>query len=365
MEDNPIQALAAEGRKAHALPIKIGALSVKRANQWVEESLTRPDPRFFCGGLIVENENIVLFAVSNAGKSIFATQLAEEIAAEEPVLYIDCELSDRQFQLRYTDTELGIRHVFPENFLRAEIDPEDIDGSDMDKAILSSVEEAAKFGIRKIFIDNITFIARDSEKASAASEFMKRLVKLKKTLGLTIIVLAHTPKVHGYQVMSQYSLAGSAQLINFFDSAIAIGLSAENKNYRYVKQVKYRAGEKHYDSSNVHVYEIVKENGRTFFDFIKPKTEAQQIGETIGDALEDPEDVKQIADLHAKGKTLRAIAEELNVSLGLVQRRLKKAEKMGYKPVSNVSDVSAVSDTENEEEPDSPVQQELWNTPTD
>ena len=98
MEDNPIQALAAEGRKAQALPIKIGALSVKRANQWVEESLTRPDPRFFCNGLIVENENIVLFAVSNAGKSIFATQLAEEIAAEEPVLYIDCELSDKQFQ---------------------------------------------------------------------------------------------------------------------------------------------------------------------------------------------------------------------------------------------------------------------------
>ena len=326
MEDNPIQALAAEGRKAQALPIKIGALSVKRANQWVEESLTRPDPRCFCGGLIVENENIVLFAVSNAGKSIFATQLAEEIAAEEPVLYIDCELSDKQFQLRYTDTELGIR---------------------------------------KIFIDNITFIARDSEKASAASEFMKRLVKLKKTLGLTIIVLAHTPKVHGYQVMSQYSLAGSAQLINFFDSAIAIGLSAENKNYRYVKQVKYRAGEKHYDASNVQVYEIIKENGRTFFDFIKPSTEAQQIGETVGDALEVPEDVKQIADLHAKGKTLRAIAEELNVSLGLVQRRLKKAEKMGYKPVSNVSDVSAVSDSANEEETDSPVQQELWNTPTD
>ena len=45
--------------------------------------------------------------------------------------------------------------------------------------------------------------------------------------------------------------AGSAQLINFFDSAIAIGLSAEDKSYRYVKQVKYRAGEKHYDASNV------------------------------------------------------------------------------------------------------------------
>ena len=360
---NPVRAIQQEALKGESLPIKIGALSVKKANQWVEESLTRPDPRFYCNGLIVENENIVLFAVSNAGKSIFATQLAEEIAAQEPVLYIDCELSDKQFQLRYTDQ--GIRHIFPENFLRAEIDPEDLDGSDMDKAILASVEEAAKFGIRKIFIDNITFIARDSEKASAASEFMKRLVKLKKTLGLTIIVLAHTPKVHGYQVMSQYSLAGSAQLINFFDSAIAIGLSAENKNYRYVKQVKYRAGEKHYDAANVQVYEIVKENGRTYFDFIKSSTEAQQIGETVGDTLEVPEDVKQIADLHAMGKTLRAIAEELNVSLGLVQRRLKKAERLGYNPVSNVSDVSAVSDTESSEETNTPQQQEIWDTPTD
>ena len=363
--ENPIQALQQESRKAGSLPIKIGALSVKPANQWVEESLTRPDPRLFCNDLIVENENIVLFAVSNAGKSIFATQLAEEIARDEPVLYIDCELSDKQFQLRYTDPDLGVRHIFPDNVLRAEISPEDIDGSDMDQAILQSVEEAAKFGIKKIFIDNITFIARDSEKASTASEFMKRLVKLKKSLGLTLIVLAHTPKVHGYQVMSQYSLAGSAQLINFFDSAIAIGLSAENKAYRYIKQVKYRAGEKHYDAGNVLVYEIVKEDGYTHFDFIKPSTEAQQIGESLGDTLEVPEDVKQIADLHAKGKTLRAIAEELNVSLGLVQRRLKKAEKMGYKPVSNVSDVSAVSDTESPEESNTPQQQELWNTPID
>lgn len=332
MATDPLKAISGVLEEAENTT-KSGMFLVKTANQTVEDARKRPDPEPLYLSLWYEGEVCCLFADSNLGKSILAVQMADEIARKHRVLYIDCELSDKQFQLRYTDTELGIRHVFPENFLRAEIDPEDIDGSDMDKAILASVEEAAKFGIRKIFIDNITFIARDSEKASAASEFMKRLVKLKKTLGLTIIVLAHTPKVHGYQVMSQYSLAGSAQLINFFDSAIAIGLSAENKNYRYVKQVKYRAGEKHYDASNVQVYEIIKENGRTFFDFIKPSTEAQQIGETIGDALEVPEDVKQIADLHAKGKTLRAIAEELNVSLGLVQRRLKKAEKMGYKPV--------------------------------
>ena len=144
--------------------------------------------------------------------------------------------------------------------------------------------------------------------------------------------------------MSQYSLAGSAQLINFFDSAVAIGLSAEDKSYRYVKQVKYRAGEKHYDAGNVLVYEIVKTDGFTHFEFVKFATESQQIGESLGDGTSIPDDVKQIADLQAKGKTLRAIAEELNISLGMVQRRLKKAEKLGYKSPETVSNVSEISD---------------------
>ena len=29
-------------------------------------------------------------------------------------LYVDCELSDKQFQLRYTDKESGQRHIFPD-----------------------------------------------------------------------------------------------------------------------------------------------------------------------------------------------------------------------------------------------------------
>lgn len=349
--ENPIHALQNEARKADALPVKIGPLSVKSANRWVEDSLTRPDPRFYCNNLIVENENTVLFAVSNAGKSIFATQMAEDIARGEPVLYIDCELSDKQFQLRYTDPETGARHIFPAQLYRAEINPEDIDGNDLDKAILQSIEEAAAVGIRKIFIDNITFIARDSEKASAASEFMKRLVKLKKSLSLTIIVLAHTPKVHGHQPITQYNLAGSAQLINFFDSAIAIGLSTEDKNYRYVKQVKYRAGEKHYDAASVLVYEITKTDAYTHFEFVKISTEAQQIAEASEDPLIIPDEVKQMADLHAAGKSIRAIADDLNVSPALVQRRLNKAKKLGYNPAP-VSGVSAASASEIPATPD-------------
>ena len=94
---NPIEAITAEVEKALRAPDKLGLLSVRSANAWIEESQNTPIPKKYCHGLIVEGENTVLFARSNAGKSLFATQLAEEIAREEKVLFIDCELSSKQF----------------------------------------------------------------------------------------------------------------------------------------------------------------------------------------------------------------------------------------------------------------------------
>jgi predicted ATP-dependent serine protease len=65
-----------------------------------------------------------LFADSNAGKSIFAVQMADYISRYRKVIYADCELSEKQFQLRYTNKEIGFRYVFSDNFYRAEIDTE-------------------------------------------------------------------------------------------------------------------------------------------------------------------------------------------------------------------------------------------------
>ena len=100
---NPIEAITAEIEKAMRAPDKLGLLSVRSANAWIEESKNTPMPKKYCHGLIVEGENTVLFARSNVGKSLFASQLAEEIAREEKVLFIDCELSSKQFEMRYTD----------------------------------------------------------------------------------------------------------------------------------------------------------------------------------------------------------------------------------------------------------------------
>ncbi len=164
-ESTPVEAILTEINNARKAPRRVGLLSIKPANVWIEDSINTPDPKTYFNGLIVQYENTVIFASSNVGKSIFATQIAEEIAREEKVLYVDLELSGKQFQMRYTDPATGYRHIFPDNFSRAEIDPELIIGSDLEEEILASIEEAAVQGTRFFVVDNITFICNDSEKA--------------------------------------------------------------------------------------------------------------------------------------------------------------------------------------------------------
>ncbi len=57
-----------------------------------------------------------LFADSNVmGKSILAVQIADRIARTDNVLYLDFELSEKQFQLRYTNEHGELSTPFPTN----------------------------------------------------------------------------------------------------------------------------------------------------------------------------------------------------------------------------------------------------------
>ena len=169
-EIDPIAAITAEIEKAMRAPDRIGIMSVKSANQWVDDALQEPDPKMYFYDLLVEGECTVLFASSNAGKSVLATQMAEAVARENTVLYLDCELSAKQFQMRYVEgKDSPIIHRFPDTLLRAEIRPDDIVDTNLEDAILDSVAVAAEYrGIRHIFVDNITFLLNDSEKGEAA-----------------------------------------------------------------------------------------------------------------------------------------------------------------------------------------------------
>ena len=302
-----------------------GLLNIKAANEWIKESLTAPDPKMYFYDLIVEYENTVIFAASNVGKSILATQIAEDIAKTEKVLYVDLELSSKQFQMRYSDTATGKAHVFPENFQRAEIEPELMLGADLEQETLDSIEKAAVQGTRFFVIDNISFICNGSESSAKAGLFMKQLIRLKKKYNLTTIVIAHTPKRRGWKPITQNDLAGSAKLINFFDAGIALARSANDSNLRYLKQVKVRTGEFQYDAENVLLLDVNKDEGFLKFDVLGTGREEDHLNALAGG--EGASEILEILMMQRDGMTVRQSAEAMNLGKSTVQRRSDQAKK--------------------------------------
>ena len=353
-EENPVEGIIEEVEKAKRAPKVAGILTIKSANDWIEDAAKRPDPKLYFHGLIVQYENTVIFASSNVGKSILAVQIAEDIAWTEKVYYLDLELADKQFQMRYTDPDTGAVHVFPPGFMRAEVDPELIGGADLEQEILDSIEEAAKQGTKFIIVDNLTFLCHDAEKSAQASEFMMKLIRLKKKYGLTTIVIAHTPKRRGYEPITQDDLAGSSKLISFFDAGIALARSARDNNLRYLKQVKVRTGEYKYDGDNVIVYDLNKVDGFLRFEVQGYAKEEEHL--KFGNPSDDLEEIYDILRLQKQGKSLCDIAKTLDISLGKVQRRLKKAQDEGISlPDEESGDVSPVSNVSEEESPIQPI----------
>lgn len=325
-ELNIIQTIGAELQKAEqlaaAVPEQIGMFTVKTANRTIKEAALRPNPDTLWLSLWYEGEVCCLFSDSNLGKSIYAVQIATSIAEKQRVLYFDFELSDKQFQLRYSD-ENGNLNQFPDNLYRVEINRESLDTTNFEEVVIENIEQTAlQTGAKVLIIDNLTYLCIASEKGDAAGMLMFRLMALKKKHGLSMLILAHTPKRCLSNPITQNDLAGSKKLYNFFDSVFAIGKSAKDDNLRYIKQLKVRYGNYTYDADNVIVSSI--EKTRTFLQFVNIgyATEKEHLKEfTDKDRAEAISEVKRLSN---EGKSQREIARTLNLSLGCVNKYLKK-----------------------------------------
>lgn len=311
--------------KAQEKATNAGLLSIKPANDWIDESMKTPDPRMYFNDLVVENENTVIFASSNVGKSILAVQIAEDIAKAEKVLYVDLELSSKQFQMRYSDPSTGKVHVFPDNFTRAEIDASLMLEANLEEEILNSIEKAAKKGTKFFIIDNLTFICNGAQSGVKSAIFMKKLVRLKKQYGLTTIVIAHTPKRRGWKPISQNDLAGSANLMNLFDAGVALARCADDNNLRYLKQVKVRTGEILYDSNNVLLLDVDKEEGFLKFDMVGCGREEDHLSALEGSEFAN--EILEILMMQREGMSTRQIAEAKSMSKSAVDRRIQAAKR--------------------------------------
>lgn len=309
-------------------PSNIGLFTVLKGNEWLEQANKRPIPNALYLCLWFEGEVCILFADANLGKSIKAVQIAILLAgAGYKIIYFDFELSDKQFEARYSN-EYKNHYGFPENFYRAEINP---DEADYNAAGFPTIEDYLNHSIEKaiistgasiLIIDNLTYLRSETEKAKDALPLMKHLKALKRKYNLSILALAHTPKRDLSKPITRNDLQGSKMLMNFCDSSFAIGESTKDKSLRYIKQIKARNTEIVYDAENVAIYQIVKPDNFLHFEFLEYGRESEHLKEITQKDREST--IEKTKELSLAGKSQRQISSELGISLGAVNKYLKQ-----------------------------------------
>jgi len=317
----------------------VGLFEIRNANQWIEKAKTRPIPKMLFDVLWYEGEINILFADSNVGKSILAVQIADSISKgkaipgfrlEQPdsqkLLYFDFELSDKQFETRYSENYSN-HYQFSENLQRVEINADaelpDSFKNNFEAYLLHSLVLAIeRTKAQVLIIDNITYLRNDTERAKDALPLMKELKALKNRYNLSILVLAHTPKRDMARPLTMNDLGGSSMLMNFCDSAFAIGKSVRDEDVRYIKQIKERSSEKLYGADNVCVCRIRKHSNFLGFDLSGHSEEREHLRErTEKDTKEIDRQIKEMKEGNP-ALSVRDIAKSLNTNKTRVQRAL-------------------------------------------
>ncbi|WCT13508.1 AAA family ATPase [Mucilaginibacter jinjuensis] len=311
-------------------------LLVRRVNHWMEQASLRSIPLMLFGKFWHQGEVCILYADSNLGKSIVAVQIADAIsrgtgvypfdveAPAQPVLYCDFELTDKQFEARYS-VNFTNHYEFSPNFYRAELNPElEIpEGfADFDEYLNYALERAVlQTNARVLIIDNLTYLRSETEQAKDALPLMKQLKALKNKHDLSILVLAHTPKRDLTQAITRNDLQGSKMLMNFCDSAFTIGESNADSSLRYLKQIKQRNTEQVYGESNVCLCQIDKPFNFLQYEFVSFGEEWQQLLRKKGEA--DESLIADVMALKQKNYSLREIGRALGISHQKADRIIK------------------------------------------
>ena len=317
-----IEGILQQGNDAHNT---VGLFELETANEALRNALNMPDPLYLFDVLIQEKELIILFADTGIGKTVYAMQAAIDIANKgHRVLFLDLELSKKQFQKRYTDDN-GNLYKMPDTLYRIGYSrlrkvPDDVSYTDFFFESLRLLIKRTKAEV--IFIDNLTKLAAgDTDSAKATIPILEGLNLLREE-NLTIIAIEHNKKVDTSRPIQLNDLQGSKMKANLVDSIFSIGRSSKDKNLRYVKQVKVRDGELMYDTENVMTMEISKEQGFLGFTvrgFVSEYEHLKQFNEGERENI-----TEKVKNLSSQSKSQREIAKELGISLGAVNKYLHK-----------------------------------------
>lgn len=318
--------------------------AIRSANEWMRAARSMPVPKKLFGDLWQEGELSIMFADTGKGKSALAMQIADSItrgtpiypfemtAKRQKVLYLDFELTCKQFEMRYTaepssekSGRLTCPYQFSELFKRLELAPETLsihDGKPFEEAIRAMIGPLIEqSGAKVLIIDNITYLKRIAEGNRETVPLMKELHRLKRKYGISILLLAHTPKRDPRRPLNVNDLQGSKAIANYADNIFAIGQSTHEPADRYIKHIKLRSGEMIYDDSNTPWFRLGK-IGRNFlgFRFCGFAAEADLLREPANSP--NRELINRVKAMHDGGMNIRAIANELRLSKSTAHRLL-------------------------------------------
>ena len=316
----------------------------KSLNSMMMEEKRKPVPEILWGGdgngnaLWFENEFAILFGRTNTGKSLYAVQIAEHISGRlgRTVLYLDLELSMKQFQERYTSRD-GELHIWPDNLHRPDLSMVGDGLYDSGRFLPLIRKMMAKVNARVLILDNLTFLVNNGGmKAEDVKPICQEFCNWAKE-GYSILVVNHTPKIQPFTPLDINHCLGSSMLTNFVQSVFAIGTDSSNPSTgRYVKQLKSRNGRIVWEGNHVIPYVIDKTLDPTMLRFIQ-SAQLHQTGMDTQipiqtarecDLLKDADNMQleQIRKLHGQGMSNRKIAGELNLSPTTVGKRLKEMD---------------------------------------
>lgn len=315
-------------------PEKTDLLLVKTAAQWMKQEYGKPMPRMLLGDLWMEGELCVLFADTNLGKSILAVQIGNNLAQgvctgdlnnqlppQTHVLYVDFEMGSKQFESRYYHPRWG-SYPFGKTFYRAEFNPAANNPAlydDYDTYLENALESAiTQSKARVLIIDNLTYMATGTERAREALPLMKKLKAIKTRHKLSMLVLAHTPKRDAAKAITVNDLQGSKMIINFCDSAFAIGKSYTRAGALYLKQIKQRSTTARYGADNVCLCQITRDLNDLHFTFTGHAHERNHLQRP--DAQNRDHLKQQARELRSQGHSFRHISKTTGIALSTLAR---------------------------------------------
>ena len=322
-----------------------GYFKLKRNSEWIEEAKTRPIPNMLFSEFFYENEICILFAGTNKGKSILAVQIADSIgrgiavdgfkleAPAQPVLYIDFELSYKQFENRYSK-HYADHYEWHANCYRAEINYKNAQPAGYDNTedyVNDSIDVMiARSKAKIVIVDNLTYLKDETEKAKFALPLMRHLKELKEEYGLTFLLLAHTPKRDTSKPINENDLHGSKMLMNLTDSSFAMGQSVTDKTLLYLKQVKQRHTEEMYGEDNVVLMQRTKPHNFLKMELVGYGKEWEHLRTRNNDA--ERQHQEGIVEMYKAGKSLREIATTKQLSYRKVRDIVVDSGLLGVSP---------------------------------